>query len=220
MLLASDWLMLGTFTDARGFEDNWLTILAEMPKWRVISGAIAGPLGAWLYIVGFWQLYLALRPAGMRLAFVCWAGFSIGFIYVAGAFHASFPFMAHAAQLMDTVQSSSPESATVLAQQTINYAGMLFLASMLPSLVGCLALAYAVLILPTRYPRWTVAFNPLVLFVFTLCFRFVPAPLGGLLQIGYGNILFLIFFTASTAVLWQGGQVHGHDEAVNNLGSS
>lgn len=208
MLLASDWLMMGTYTDARSFAVNWLTILAEMPTWRVISGAIVGPLGAWLYLVGFWQLYVALRPAGRRLAFVCWAGFSIGFLYVAGAFHTSFPFMAHAARSMNAVQTSGPERATVLAEQTINYAGMLFVASALPSLVGCLALAYAVLFLPTRYPRWTVVFNPLVLFVFTLSFRFVPAPLGGLLHIGYGNILFFVFFTASTAVLWHGGRAH------------
>jgi hypothetical protein len=209
MLLASDWLMMGTFTDARSFMDNWLTILAEMPAWRVLLGAIAGPLGAWLYIVGFWQLYLALKPAGRRLAFVCWAGFSIGFVYVAGAFHTSFPFMAHAAQSMEAGELGGPEQLMALANPTINYAIMLFVAGALPSLVGCLILAYAVLALPTRYPRWTVVFNPIVLYVITLAFRFAPAPLGGLLYIGYGNIVFLTFFAASTAVLWHSGETHG-----------
>ena len=206
MLLASDWLMLGTFCGANEFMDDWPTLLAEMPAWRVTLGAIAGPLGAWLYVVGFWQLYLALRPAGKRLAFVCWAGCSIGFIYVAGAFHTSFPFMSYAIHSTTAFAGDGPQRAAA-AQQTMEYAAMLFSAGGLPSLVGYLSLAYAVLILPTRYPRWTVAFNPLVLFVFTLTFRFVPAPLGGLLYVGFGNILFLVFFAASTAVLWNGGRI-------------
>src|SRR5688500_11279358 len=91
LLLISDWLMLGTLSDARSFARDWLTILAEMPAWRVTWGAVMGPLGAWLYMIGFWQTYLALRPAAKWLAFVGWAGLSIGFAYIAGAFHASFP---------------------------------------------------------------------------------------------------------------------------------
>jgi hypothetical protein len=55
-------------------------------------------------------------------------------------------------------------------------------------------------------PRRTVVFNPLVLYGLTLMFRFVPAPLGGLLYVGYGNLIFLVFFAASTAVLWRGGR--------------
>ena len=152
-----------------------------------------------------------MRSAGRRLAFLCSAGFSIGFVYVAGAFHASFPFMAHAAQSMEAVETRGPDRVTALAEQTINYAGLLFVSGALPSLVGCLTLAYAVLFLHTRYPRWMIVFHPLSLYLVTLAFRFVPAPLGGLLYIGYGNILFLVFFAASTAVLWNGGTSHARD---------
>jgi len=205
LLLAGDWLMLGTFSDARTFAAEWLTILAAMPAWRVTAGAIVGPLGAFLYVVGFWQLYVAVRPAGRALAFVTWAGFSIGFIYAAGAFHASFPFMAYAAQATRSAESGGLDTMKAMSEPTFGYALTLFEVTAAPSLVGCLALAYAVLGRPTRYPRWAIAFNPIVLYVGTLAFRFVPAPLGGLLYIGYGNLLFLAFFSASTAVLWNGG---------------
>ena len=97
------------------------------------------------------------------------------------AFHASFPFIAHAARSMQAVGANGPEGAR-LAQPAIRYAGMLFAAGTLPALAGCLVLAYAVLILPTRYPRWAIVFNPLVLYLGTLAFRLVPAPLGGLLE--------------------------------------
>lgn len=208
LLLTSDWLMLGTLTDARSFNDEWLLILGTMPPWRVVLGAITGPLGAWLYLIGFWQVYVAVQPASTRLAFTCWAGLSLAFVYIAGALHSSFPFLAHVARTLEFAEQQGGR--TVLegsAIHALHYSGMLFIASALPALVGCTALAYAVLALPTRYPRWAVAFNPLVLFLGTLLFRFVPAPLGGLLSIGYGNILFLVFFAVSTKCLWHGGRL-------------
>src|SRR5207248_6081407 len=68
--------------------------LSEMPHWRLLIGGLVGPVGAWFYVVGFWQLYLALKPAGRPLAFAVFAGFSMSFVWVAGAFHTSFPFLA------------------------------------------------------------------------------------------------------------------------------
>lgn len=47
--------------------------------------------------------------------------------------------------------------------------------------------------------------NPALLWLLSTGFRYVPAPLGGLLVIGSGNLIFLLFFTVSTAILWQGG---------------
>lgn len=206
LLLASDWLMLGHWTSGRELAENWLELLADTAKWRVIVGAAVGPLGAWLYVIGFWQIYLALRPAGHWLAFFCWAGFSVAFIYVAAAFHASFPFIADAAQSMD---SAGTDAGNAPPGAVFEYAGLLFAISVLPALLGCLIMAYAVLALPTRYPRWMVVFNPALLYAVTLTFRYIPAPLGGPLCIGFGNIIFLMFFVASTMVLRNGGREHG-----------
>src|SRR5215472_16396143 len=64
LLLAADWTLLGTFTSGSEFKDNWCALLSEMPRWRLLIGGLAGPVGAWFYVVGFWQLYLALQPAG------------------------------------------------------------------------------------------------------------------------------------------------------------
>src|SRR5262249_3611466 len=94
ILLAADWIMLGTFTSGWEFNERWYGLLAEMPRWRVEVGGLAGPIGAWCYFIGFWQLYVALRPAGRRVAFAVFAGFSLSFIWVAGAFHTSFPLVA------------------------------------------------------------------------------------------------------------------------------
>jgi hypothetical protein len=87
LLLAGDCLLLGTFASGREFAENWLHILTGMPAWRLTAGGIIGPIGAWLYVVGFWQLYAALMPAGRSLAFGCFAGFSLSFVWLGGAFH-------------------------------------------------------------------------------------------------------------------------------------
>jgi hypothetical protein len=30
-----------------------------MPRWRLVAGGLAGPIGAWCYGIGFWQLDVA-----------------------------------------------------------------------------------------------------------------------------------------------------------------
>ena len=55
-------------------------------------------------------------------------------------------------------------------------------------------------------PRWFAALNPAVLFLLTTLFEWVPAPLGGPLVIGAGNLVFLVFFAASTALPQAPGQ--------------
>jgi len=153
------------------------------------------------YGIGFWQLYLALKPAGRCLAFLVFAGFSMSFIWAAGAFHTSFPLLAdawRAKQAAETVGDLSTDP-------TFQYFGLLFLASMPPAAVATALLAYAVFWKDTRYPRWFAAINPALLYLLTRVFAWVPAPLGGPLVVGGGNLVFLLFFACSTALLWNGG---------------
>jgi hypothetical protein len=191
--------MLGTFTSGREFNERWFVLLAEVPRWRVVAGGLAGPVGAWFYVVGFWRLYLALKPAGRRLAFVVFAAFSMSFVWAAGAFHASFPLMGDAWRAREAAGDAVTESA-------FRYFGLLFYAGLAPSAVGTVLLAYAVLRGRTRYPRWFAVLNPGLLYLLAGSFAWVPAPVGGLLVIGAGNLVFLTFFAASTAVLWEGGR--------------
>src|SRR5262245_46342961 len=83
LLLAADWVLLGTFTSGQQFNEQWHVLLADVPRWRLVVGGLAGPVGAWCYGIGFWQLYLALKPAGRGLAFLVFAGFSLSFVCAA-----------------------------------------------------------------------------------------------------------------------------------------
>jgi hypothetical protein len=204
ILLAADWFMLGTFTSGREFNERWYVLLAEMPRWRLLVGGLAGPIGAWCYGVGFWQLYVALKPAGRPLAFLVFAGFSLSFIWAAGAFHTSFPFVADAWQAQQAATNGA-SVAEVATGPTFRYFGLLLLASMAPATVASALLPYAILYKPTRYPRWFAACNPAMFYLLTTLFAWLPAPLGGLLVIGAGNMTFMVFFAGSTVVLWNGG---------------
>lgn len=201
LLLAADWTMLGTWSSGQEFNEKWHIFLTEMPRWRLALGGLAGPIGAWCYVVGFWQVRVALKPAGRVLAFVVFAGFSLSFVWAAAAFHSSFPLLADALRTKQAA-AGNVTAESLLQDPGFQYFGMLFLGAMPPAGLACLLLAYAVLWKPTRYPRWFAALNPAVLFLLSAAFRWMPAPLGGPLVIGAGNLAFLIVFVCSTALLW------------------
>lgn len=200
--------MLGALTSGREFNEQWHVLLAGMPRWRLIAGGLAGPIGAWCYGVGFWQVYLALKPAGRRLAFLVFAGFSLGFVWAAAAFHTSFPLFADAWRAKQAAGNGATMG-DVTADPTFHYFFLLFLGGMPAAGMASLLLAYAVLRKDTRYPRWFAVVNPALLYLATMTFAWIPAPLGGLLVVGAGNMVYLLFFACSTALLWNGGLGEG-----------
>jgi len=209
LLLAADWILMGTFTSGSEFKENWYVVLSQMPQWRLTVGGLAGPVGAWLYVVGFWQLYLTLNSAGRYVAFGVFAGFSMSFVWLAGAFHTSFPFMAHAWKAKEAATGEGAAVVQEMKEATFSYAGRLYYLGLAPAFIGTVLLAYAVLRGLSRYPRWFAALNPAILFLLSTLFQYLPAPLGGLLVIGAGNLVFLLFFTVSTVLIWNGGKCEG-----------
>lgn len=211
LLLLSDWVLLGAPTSGREFGVRWLEILSTMPRWRLTVGGLAGPIGACFYAAGFWHVYLGLRPANRLLSFACFVAQSSSFVSLA-AFHAAFPFAAH----LKTINDVAGENPIVRDSYgaAMEYLGNMYYTGLALGLVGALLLIGLLLAGRTRYPRWFVLVNPSFLWVACFAFRYVPAPLGGPLFIGAGNIAHLIFFILSTIVLWRGGVQRGAGQLI------
>lgn len=202
LLLLSDWVMLAAPTSGQEFGVRWLDILSTMPQWRLTVGGLAGPIGACLYAAGFWHVYLGLRPANRLVSFACFATQSSSFVTLA-AFHAAFPFAAH----LQTINHAAGDNPTVRDSYSaaMEYLGNMYYVGLALGLIRALLLIGLLLVGQTRYPRWFVLVNPSFLWFACFAFRYVPAPLGGALFIGSGNIAHLTFFVLSTIVLWHRG---------------
>jgi hypothetical protein len=203
-LLAADWTLMGSFVSGPEFRRRWHEILSGMPPWRLYVGGLAGPVGACLYAVGFWHVYLAVRPAGRKVALAVFASLTLSFALIAGGFHTALPFVAYAWQ---SRTATTVPAVTAPIDDLFQYAKAIYTLGLIPGFVGMALLGYAVLTGRTRYRRSFVIWNPGLLYVATYLFERLPAPMGGLLVIGAGNLVFLVFFAASVVVVWNGGRV-------------
>lgn len=162
----------------------------------MLVGAWAGPIAACFFVIGFAQVWFALRPAGTLLAGTTFSSFAV-FAISAGAFHASYAFLAVG---VFAEQAGATDPAIVWDYLTRVLVTFLF-ATATPLAVGSLAFAYAVAFRPTLYPRWMVLFTPLLLVMTRDVTFWVPAPLGGPLYATHFNICLLVFFAVSTLAL-------------------
>src|SRR5262249_22524076 len=124
------------------------------------------------------------------------------------------PFLADAWRLREAAAGDGTTAVWEAAERMFAYAGWLYYIGLAPSLVGAVLLAYAVLRKRTCYPRWFAALNPALLYPLATLFQSLPAPLGGLLVIGAGNLVFFVFFDVSTALLWNEGSEAGPSNAM------
>lgn len=203
VLLISDWVMLGAPTSGQEISVKWLDVLAAMPKWRLTCGGLGGPIGACLYPFGFGQLYLGLRPGGRPLAFLCFLCFTFSFVCL-GAFHAAFPFAGYLHSIYETL-NANPAVEHAYAN-AMAYLGTMYYVGLAPAVIPILLMPWLVLSGHTKYPKWFVLANPAIFWIGSLAFRYIPAPLGGPLVMGSGNIAFFLFFCFSTVALWHGGK--------------
>lgn len=171
--------------------------LTESPNWRLFLAGIGGPVGACLFVVGFWHVYLALKPGGQKTAFLCAVGFSAAYI-ILGAFHAAFPVVAFMNRMQPAFDDPNMRDA-------MGYIMRIGFVGVVPAIISMLMLPALILFRRSRYPKWFAIVNPGLIFLCTSAFHYAPAPIGGFLVVGAGSLAFLAFFIISTAVLWHGG---------------
>jgi hypothetical protein len=190
----------GHFGSGANFADGMIATVLRASQERLFAGGLVGPLAACLCIVGFWHVYLNIRPSQLLLGRLVFVLFSI--LMVAGsAVHTLWT--AKGLALKYCYGQGAPCSDLVAAIKS--YWALAYNLGAIPGYLGAVLLFGLVLLRKTYYPRWTVIANPAVLMVLSPLADRVPAPLGAILVGGFTNLSIAIFFLVSVATTWNRG---------------
>ncbi len=160
---------------------------------RATAGHFLGVLGAPLYVVGAWHIYLMLRPANRfwaALAFVIMAyGCVVGGVWIGSRATAAF--------LVNTIPEDALASAIGLYE--LRYESLLIVVR---SAILVLSGIFVWLILTGRssYPRWMAALNPIILILASFLVFWLAPGIGKYLMPIALNVAFLILFSVSTMI--------------------
>ena len=196
IVFAADVIMLGL--PVSGSEVADYQILASIPEWRLRLGSY-GACVIIVLLVGVWQLYEGIAPAG--------AWWSIphfilpSYFFISGVmFHFSFPFMAAAVKSEWQTQGSE---ASQMVQTMREHWLVPYYTAITSLTLGTVWFAAAVLFRPTYFPRWMAALSPgIPIGVAFLITRWLPTPFGGYLLPPVVQFATPLIFGASTALLW------------------
>ncbi len=199
LVFAADVIMLGL--PVSGDEISDYRMLVALPEWRLRLGGY----GAFIiigFVIGVWQLYEGIKPAG---AWWCVPPFLLlSYFFISGAiFHFFVPFMGAAVKAQAQMRGAEYDTMESLVQTMRSYWLVPYITGVVSLVIGSLWFAAAVLSRPTHFPRWMATLSPLfpigAAFLIT---RWLPAPFGGYLLPPFVHFATPLIFGASTALLW------------------
>jgi uncharacterized glyoxalase superfamily protein PhnB len=197
LFFLGDMLFYGYFGSGASFADGMIATVMRASQERLFAGGLVGPLAACLCIVGFWHVYLNIRPSQVPLGRMVFILFSA--LMVAGsAVHTLWT--ARGLALKDCYGQGAPCSDLLTAIKS--YWALAYNLGAIPGYFGAVLLFGLVLLRKTYYPRWTVIANPAVLMVLSPLADRVPAPLGAMLVGGFTNLSIAAFFLVSVLTTW------------------
>jgi len=175
---------------ARYSTDSYVFMLAASDE-RQTAGHFFGVLGAPLYVVGCWHIYLMLKPANQTLAFIGFLisayGFMIGADWIGS--RASIGALVHF-----QVSGGNIESLVPLYQ--LRYENLLTVIRV-STMVISLIFIYLALTGRSHYQKWHAIFNPIVLLVMNFVIYAISPSIGKYLMPIALNVAFGIFFLMS-----------------------
>ncbi len=192
LMYLGDMLLYFTTSPIHNFEEEIVRVMASISPERLNISGLLGPASAFLYIIGFYHIYLLIKSNNSKISKVIFGLLIFGMIY-GGAFHSHFPFLGFISRFNNVE----------LLQITEKYTILIFYFMFFPSLIAYGLLGYLIIAKKTFYPRWVVLFSPIVLFWFSRVVRKLPQPLMILIAGGWSNMIFIIFFSISTILSYK-----------------
>jgi hypothetical protein len=197
LFFSGDMLFYGYIGSGASFADGMLATVQQASNERLFAGGLVGPLAAALCIVGFWHVYLNVKPQNLILGRLLFVSFFA--LMVAGsAVHTLWTAKGLALKYCYDQASPCADLLTV----TKYYWTLAYNISAGPGYLGALLLFAIVLMRKTWYPRWTAVANPAVLILLSPLATKVPSPLGAILVGGSTNLAIAAFFFISVITTW------------------
>ncbi len=198
LFFAGDMLFYGHFGPGANFAEGMLATVMRASPERLFAGGLVGPLAAGLCMVGFWHVYLNMRPSNAllsRLIFMLFlalmvAGSAVHTLWTAKGLALKYCY-GHGAPCADLLTAIK------------SYWTLAYDLGAIPGYIGAVLLVVFVLLRKTRYPRWTVIANPAVLSMLSPLAARVPSPLGAILVGGFTNLSIAVFFLTSVSTTWK-----------------
>jgi hypothetical protein len=198
LFFAGDMLFYGHLGPGAGFHEGMLATVTNASLARLFAGGLVGPVAACLCIIGFWHVYLNVRPSAARMGQVMLAAFFALMVF-GSAIHTLWTAKGLAIKYCYGDDDLGCRS---VMQATNSYWNLAYNIGAVPGYVGALLLIALVLFGKTWYPRWTVLANPAALMLLSPLAGRAPAPFGAILAGGFTNLAIAIFFLVSLWTTW------------------
>ena len=175
---------------ARFSADGYAFMLAASDE-RQTAGHFFGVLGAPLYVVGCWHIYLMLKPANQKLAF-------IGFLISAYGFMIGADWISSRASIGAIVhfQESGGSVGGLVQLYQLRYESLLTVVRV-TTVVISLIFIYLALAGRSHYQKWQAIFSPIVLLVLNFVIYAISPSIGKYLMPIALNVAFGLFFLMS-----------------------
>ncbi|MFC5045617.1 DUF6796 family protein [Aquimarina hainanensis] len=190
LLMFSGDMFLYYTTEDFMLETELIEVLGNIDHDRLTIGGMLGPLAAVLYFIGFYQIYMAIKPHNKTIARIIFGLYCLAMSF-GGAFHSQFTYLG-------LVSYSEDSNLLKIVQDKIM---LFYAAAVIPTLIASILFAVMILIKKTNYPRWMVLCTPIVLFPIFNLVQLLPQPYMVVVAGGWSNHIYLIFFSVSTYVL-------------------
>ncbi len=201
LFFAGDMLFYGHWGSGAGFHEGMIETVRNASLGRLFAGGLVGPFAACLCIVGFWHVYLNVRPSQEFAGRVMLALFALLMVY-GSAIHTLWTAKGLALKFC---YYSDDVGCRALLTAVNSYWELAYNIGAVPGFAGAIVLIGLVLWGKTWYPRWTVLANPAVLMLLSPLAERVPAPFGAVLSGGFTNLSIAVFFLVSVWTTWRRG---------------
>ncbi len=175
---------------ARFSADSYAFMLAASDE-RQTAGHFFGVLGAPLYVVGCWHIYLMLKPANQKLAFV-------GFLISAYGFMIGADWISSRASIGAIVhfQESGGSVARLVQLYQLRYESLLSVVRVTTIAIS-LIFIYLTLTGRSHYQKWQAILSPIVLLLMNFVIYAISPEIGKYLMPIALNVGFGLFFLMS-----------------------